>query len=207
MMPRLLRMSRVELISLRQFCANHGCKVVPHPHARYTPEEAVARAHSRLGERGYATLSNNCEHFVNWCLEGEPHSWIIWRMLLLLGFTLGGLRLLTCLRISGPPSRSARRLVRTGLVSLVGACAMTILTRSSLRSARGLEPAEIRYRRWGKRGAWLGLLVGLAMSLLGLRRRVRSWTLLGPFALPPLLGLLGYLLPLRPSPVAKKKLK
>lgn len=35
------------------------------------PEEVVACARKRLGERGYHILYNNCEHFANECLSGE----------------------------------------------------------------------------------------------------------------------------------------
>jgi hypothetical protein len=34
----------------------------------------VLRARSRLGERRYDLLNNNCEHFCNWCLLGESRS-------------------------------------------------------------------------------------------------------------------------------------
>ena len=36
--------------------------------------EAVAMAQSRLGQTGYDILHNNCEHFVNDCVFGEPVS-------------------------------------------------------------------------------------------------------------------------------------
>jgi len=34
----------------------------------------VRRARSRLGERRYHLLRNNCEHFCNWCQLGECRS-------------------------------------------------------------------------------------------------------------------------------------
>jgi hypothetical protein len=34
----------------------------------------VRRARSRLGERHYHLLRNNCEHFCNWCQLGESRS-------------------------------------------------------------------------------------------------------------------------------------
>lgn len=43
---------------------------------RKPPEEIVAVATSRLGERGYNILSNNCEHFVNECTYGEKRSFL-----------------------------------------------------------------------------------------------------------------------------------
>ncbi len=36
--------------------------------------EIVRRARSRLGENGYRLLTNNCEHFCEWCLRGVPRS-------------------------------------------------------------------------------------------------------------------------------------
>lgn len=36
----------------------------------YSPLETVARARSKLGERGYNLLLDNCEHFAVWCKTG-----------------------------------------------------------------------------------------------------------------------------------------
>lgn len=40
----------------------------------YSPEETVERAKSRLGERAYNLLLNNCEHFAIWCKTGKSES-------------------------------------------------------------------------------------------------------------------------------------
>lgn len=40
----------------------------------YTPEETVARAKGRLGERNYDLVENNCEHFALWCKTGLSES-------------------------------------------------------------------------------------------------------------------------------------
>ncbi|MBT2684226.1 lecithin retinol acyltransferase family protein [Bacillus sp. ISL-37] len=37
----------------------------------YTIETVIRRAKSKLGEEEYDLLFNNCEHFVNWCRNGE----------------------------------------------------------------------------------------------------------------------------------------
>ena len=42
--------------------------------ARYSPNQIVQRALSRLGESEYDLLDNNCEHFVNWCRRGVAES-------------------------------------------------------------------------------------------------------------------------------------
>lgn len=43
---------------------------------RRTPSETVNLALSRLGERGYNILNNNCEHFANECMFGEKKSFL-----------------------------------------------------------------------------------------------------------------------------------
>lgn len=40
----------------------------------YAPEIVIERATSRLGERQYDLLQNNCEHFANWCTTGRSES-------------------------------------------------------------------------------------------------------------------------------------
>jgi hypothetical protein len=41
---------------------------------RVCGNDIVRRARSRLGERCYDVLRNNCEHFCNWCQVGESRS-------------------------------------------------------------------------------------------------------------------------------------
>jgi hypothetical protein len=40
----------------------------------FDPQETVRRARSRVGEDCYRLLTNNCEHFCEWCLRGTPRS-------------------------------------------------------------------------------------------------------------------------------------
>ncbi|PSB12354.1 hypothetical protein C7B61_15260 [filamentous cyanobacterium CCP1] len=40
----------------------------------YVPDVVVARAESRLGERQYNLMNNNCEHFATWCKVGRNES-------------------------------------------------------------------------------------------------------------------------------------
>jgi len=40
----------------------------------FVPEVVVHRAESRLGERNYNLLFNNCEHFATWCKTGINYS-------------------------------------------------------------------------------------------------------------------------------------
>ena len=43
-------------------------------HRCYPDHVVLARAISRLGERGYSVYANNCEHFANWCKIGADQS-------------------------------------------------------------------------------------------------------------------------------------
>jgi hypothetical protein len=64
----------VEDVSLSRFVNGHSLRIVDHLQSRYSPEEIVRRARSRLGENDYRLLTNNCEHFCNWCLSGVNRS-------------------------------------------------------------------------------------------------------------------------------------
>ncbi|MFJ8268688.1 lecithin retinol acyltransferase family protein [Peribacillus asahii] len=37
----------------------------------YSKEFIISRAYSRIGEKNYNLIFNNCEHFVNWCRSGS----------------------------------------------------------------------------------------------------------------------------------------
>ena len=41
---------------------------------QFSPKETVKRARSRLGEKAYNLLFNNCEHFAFWCKYGTSKS-------------------------------------------------------------------------------------------------------------------------------------
>ncbi|HEV3104092.1 MAG TPA: lecithin retinol acyltransferase family protein [Trinickia sp.] len=64
----------VEEVSLERFATGHMVAVIDEPHARYAGRQAVQRARSRLGENRYRLLTNNCEHFCTWCIDGVGRS-------------------------------------------------------------------------------------------------------------------------------------
>lgn len=64
----------VEEVELTRFAAGQQVVVVEHPGSRFSCSEVVERARSRLGERRYELLMNNCEHFCSWCLNGQDSS-------------------------------------------------------------------------------------------------------------------------------------
>jgi hypothetical protein len=64
----------VEEVTLEQFTEGHRYCIGRMPRDRRAGEVIVRRARSRLGERRYNLLRNNCEHFCNWCQLGECRS-------------------------------------------------------------------------------------------------------------------------------------
>ena len=70
----------VEDVSLEYFAHGRGIRV-RHDRPRFDRREVVARARSRLGERSYRILTNNCEHFCEWCLNGASRSTQVERLL------------------------------------------------------------------------------------------------------------------------------
>ncbi len=71
---RLLERRPVEETSLDRFTRGRGYAVKARVAPRFDAAEAVARARSRLGEDRYRLWSNNCEHFVEWCISGSSRS-------------------------------------------------------------------------------------------------------------------------------------
>ena len=71
---RRWRADPVEEVTLSSFSVGHTIRIVEHPTCTYSPREIVDRARSRVGERDYRLLTNNCEHFCNWCIRGLSRS-------------------------------------------------------------------------------------------------------------------------------------
>jgi hypothetical protein len=63
----------VEDVPLERFAHGRGIRI-RHDAARFDRLEVVERARSRLGERRYRLLTNNCEHFCTWALRDESRS-------------------------------------------------------------------------------------------------------------------------------------
>ncbi len=62
----------IEECSLESFARGRRIEVDNREPSFYSPDEIVARAKSRLGERGYHLVYNNCETFATWCRSGPP---------------------------------------------------------------------------------------------------------------------------------------
>ncbi len=55
------------------FCKGQDIEVINHAIAS-SKSTTLRRAMSRIGEKNYNLLFNNCEHFANWCKTGLHHS-------------------------------------------------------------------------------------------------------------------------------------
>lgn len=73
----------VEEVSLARFAQERLIWVRSQSAPRFDTNEVARRARSRLGEDRYRLLSNNCEHFCEWCLRNEHRSYQVERLLML----------------------------------------------------------------------------------------------------------------------------
>lgn len=65
----------IEEISLDEFASGRAIWITQYRRREFSGKEAVARARSRIGEARYRLLTNNCEHFCNWCISGHNRSY------------------------------------------------------------------------------------------------------------------------------------
>jgi len=70
---------KVRETSLGNFAGEGKCTPMPPVEGctganQFSPTETVRRARSRLGEKAYSLLFNNCEHFALWCKYGTSKS-------------------------------------------------------------------------------------------------------------------------------------
>jgi hypothetical protein len=87
-----LRRGPVEEVALTQFAQGRAIRVKFEESYLFDGHEVARRARSRLGENRYSLLSNNCEHFCEWCVRDQHRSdqvaaWL-WRPLRALRFTI-----------------------------------------------------------------------------------------------------------------------
>ncbi|MEB3341876.1 lecithin retinol acyltransferase family protein [Okeania sp.] len=63
----------IERTSTREFTDGRKVYIKRYP-LRYIADTVIQRAESRLGEKKYNLLFNNCEHFATWCITGLSYS-------------------------------------------------------------------------------------------------------------------------------------
>ncbi|EJN23320.1 NC domain-containing protein [Pseudomonas sp. GM78] len=64
----------IEIIQLTGFANGRQVRVRRQMQPGFKPERVLQRALSRVGERRYRLLTNNCEHFCYWSLFGKSES-------------------------------------------------------------------------------------------------------------------------------------
>jgi len=69
-----LRGGAVEEVSLARFARGQRVWTRPCAPSDFDVPEVIGRARSRVGEDSYRLLTNNCEHFCEWCLRGTARS-------------------------------------------------------------------------------------------------------------------------------------
>jgi hypothetical protein len=190
-LPHLIRYGCIVKTSLSRFCEGHGFKVRKHPKAKFSGIAAVERAKKRLYERSYYLYSNNCEHFVNWCIDDTFRSPLITKLLLvfaLLGFLVH--RLLVSKLGRSMPQRD--RLILGGAFATSGALAIGHFTQAALQPAVGVRGRERRNRYFGRIGTRIGVMLAIPLSLLGIKRGWRLFASFVPYFVPVWCGLGTY---------------
>ena len=69
-----LRGGPVEEVPLARFARGERVWMRPNATSDFDVPEVIGRARSRVGEDCYRLLTNNCEHFCEWCLHGTARS-------------------------------------------------------------------------------------------------------------------------------------
>ncbi len=64
----------VEELSLDGFSKGKDIIIKFHTERIFSTDDAILRARLRLGEAQYHVLHNNCEHLVEWCINGKHFS-------------------------------------------------------------------------------------------------------------------------------------
>lgn len=81
----------VEIITLKNFDNGNGYTIREYYDRIYFGDECVRRAKSRLGEKKYGLLTNNCEHFACWCITGKEKSEQVNEVVAKAGATIAGI--------------------------------------------------------------------------------------------------------------------
>jgi hypothetical protein len=69
-----LRRGPVEEVPFAHFARGQRVLVRSNAPSEFDVREVICRARSRVGEDRYRLLTNNCEHFCEWCLRGAARS-------------------------------------------------------------------------------------------------------------------------------------
>jgi hypothetical protein len=78
---RGLRIGPIEAVPVDQFTRGRALRILDVAVPAFAAAEIVQRARSRIGEDRYHVLTNNCEHFCEWCVRAEQRSYQVERLL------------------------------------------------------------------------------------------------------------------------------
>lgn len=183
-LPHLIRYGSVVKTSMKRFCDGHGFRVVEHPHAKFRGEEAVLRAKKRLYERSYYLYGNNCEHFVNWCIDDTFKSPAVTRMLFLYAAAGAAVHLLGFSRVAKLFPKWLQELSNR-IFAVSGSAILTHFTLDAMQPAAGMRGRERKNRRVGRIAAWAGFFLSALIAVFFGRRKKVS----------PVASALSYFLP------------
>lgn len=176
----------VEETTLMAFHNGHGFQVRPHESPRFNASEAVERAYSRIGEDVYCLFSNNCEHFVNWCIDGDHASPQVDKVAAAAGPTVGtvlGLGARAVVSAAGPVAGLSAPGVMGGLAqvgAIVGGGAVagiavvgcgggvamaSLVNRTFLKDNPTDSKTERDSRKTGRAASYVGAVIGTTGSV------------------------------------------
>lgn len=92
----------VEETPIERFADGHSVWIRPHENVCFGPAQIVQRARSRVGEDRYGLLTNNCEHFCEWCLHDVPLSYQVRRVWAFAQAVTGTMAALLCALVTRP---------------------------------------------------------------------------------------------------------
>ena len=71
---RWLRQMCIRKTNMQRFLAGVDKYYIYKGKSKYSPDETVKRAESKLGEMEFDLVKHNCEHFSMWCKTGQSKS-------------------------------------------------------------------------------------------------------------------------------------
>lgn len=176
----------IEKVSLNEFCAGSDYKIVSHPNRDYSRAESVRRATSRLGEDAYSIPGNNCEHFVNWCIEGDHTSSQVDKGTTIASGSLSagaGMAGRAAIASAGSVAGLSGSGVMSGLATVGGAvgggavaglgvlggsgglAAASLINNTVLKDDENLDSDERESRSFGRKATYAGAAAGTAGSV------------------------------------------
>jgi hypothetical protein len=169
--------------TLERFAGGQSIRIREYRCPKYTANDAVKRAKSRIGEDAYCLIGNNCEHFVEWCITGDHSSRQADRGVACassVGAAVSAKGAVAAVSVAGSVSGLSGAGIMSGLayvgaavgggavagMAIVGgapgAATAAILNKTMLRDAHGLSLNERDARRTARTATYAGAAIGSA---------------------------------------------